>query len=143
MRGEICEGLSGLGIELDPERNVAHNAGREGLISVDTSRVAVYVIPTNEELLIARDTVRGRERRPTAFLELGVSVWAFQIPGATQFVQGDVMRFRTHCCHHHLGPCPFIDVTPKVPRSHQTAVPRWLRIRRRRRSKREDERSKP
>ena len=96
MRGEICEGLSGLGIELDPERNVAHNAGREGLISVDTSRVAVYVIPTNEELLIARDTVRGRERRPTAFLELGVSVWAFQIPGATQFVQGDVMRFRTH-----------------------------------------------
>ena len=55
VRGEICEGLSGLGIELDPERNFAHNVGREGLISVDTSRVAVYVIPTNEELLIARD----------------------------------------------------------------------------------------
>jgi len=67
VRGEICEGLSGLGIELDPERNVAHNVGREGLISVDTSRVAVYVIPTNEELLIARDTVRVVSGAPQRF----------------------------------------------------------------------------
>jgi len=67
VRGEICEGLSGLGIELDPERNVAHNAGCEGLISVDTSRVAVYVIPTNEELLIARDTVRVVSGAPQRF----------------------------------------------------------------------------
>ena len=33
-------------------------AGREGVISKDTSRLSAYVIPTNEELLIARDTVR-------------------------------------------------------------------------------------
>jgi len=34
------------------------HTGREGLISKEGSRPAVYVIPTNEELLIARDTVR-------------------------------------------------------------------------------------
>jgi acetate kinase len=58
VRAAICEGLSWLGIEVDPERNTAHTAAREGPISADSSRVAVYVIPTNEELLIARDTVR-------------------------------------------------------------------------------------
>lgn len=58
VRAVICEGLSWLGIEVDPERNAAHTAAREGPISTDESRVAVYVIPTNEELLIARDTVR-------------------------------------------------------------------------------------
>jgi acetate kinase len=58
VRGAICEGLSLLGIEVDPERNAAHTNAHEGPISTDTSRVAVYVIPTNEELLIARDTVR-------------------------------------------------------------------------------------
>jgi acetate kinase len=58
VRADICGGLAWLGIELDPERNTAHSAGLEGLISADASRVAVYVIPTNEELLIARDTVR-------------------------------------------------------------------------------------
>jgi acetate kinase len=58
VRAAICEGLSWLGIEVDPERNTAHTAAREGPIGADSSRVAVYVIPTNEELLIARDTVR-------------------------------------------------------------------------------------
>ena len=56
VRAAICEGLSWFGIELDAERNAAHTAAREGLISAESSRVAVYVIPTNEELLIARDT---------------------------------------------------------------------------------------
>jgi len=56
VRAAICQGLSWLGIELDPQRNSAHTAAREGPISADSSRVAVYVIPTNEELLIARDT---------------------------------------------------------------------------------------
>jgi len=40
------------------ELNRQHNGGREGLISKEGSRAAVYVIPTDEELLIARDTVR-------------------------------------------------------------------------------------
>ena len=56
VRGAICAGLSWLGVELDAERNAAHTAAREGRISAESSRVAVYVIPTNEELLIARDT---------------------------------------------------------------------------------------
>lgn len=58
VRARICEGLQWIGIELDEELNRKHTGGREGLISKESSRCAVYVIPTNEELLIARDTVR-------------------------------------------------------------------------------------
>jgi acetate kinase len=58
VRARICEGLQWLGLELDDARNQAHAGGREGLISKDGARLAAYVIPTDEELLIARDTVR-------------------------------------------------------------------------------------
>ena len=58
IRARICEGLGWMGIELDAARNAEHTNRREGLVSADDSRVAVYVIPTDEELLIARDTVR-------------------------------------------------------------------------------------
>lgn len=58
IRTRICDGLQWLGVELDAERNALHHGGLEGLISRDSSRLAVYVIPTDEELLIARDTVR-------------------------------------------------------------------------------------
>jgi len=58
VREKICEGLEWLGLQLDKERNAEHHGGREGLISKDDSRLAAYVIPTDEELLIARDTVR-------------------------------------------------------------------------------------
>ena len=58
VRAKICDGLSWLGLELDLERNEKMSGGREGMISTDGSRLAAYVIPTNEELLIARDTVR-------------------------------------------------------------------------------------
>ncbi|HEX8773011.1 MAG TPA: acetate kinase [Pyrinomonadaceae bacterium] len=58
IRASICEGLGWMGLELDAERNAAHTRGREGLISRDRARLAAYVIPTDEELLIARDTVR-------------------------------------------------------------------------------------
>jgi acetate kinase len=54
----ICEGLQWLGIELDAARNAALVGGGEGRISADGSRVEVWVIPTDEELLIARDTWR-------------------------------------------------------------------------------------
>jgi acetate kinase len=47
-----------MGLSLDAERNAAHTGGREGMISDDQSRLAAYVIPTDEELLIARDTAR-------------------------------------------------------------------------------------
>jgi acetate kinase len=58
IRRRICDGLQWLGIELDPARNDSHTGGREGVISAEHSRAAVYVVPTDEELLIARDTVR-------------------------------------------------------------------------------------
>ena len=55
MRASICEGLEYLGVKLDPERN--NTRGDEREISADDSAVKVYVIPTNEELMIARDTL--------------------------------------------------------------------------------------
>ena len=50
VRRAVCEGLEPLGIVLSDERNVAG----EGVISADESRVVVLVVPTNEELAIAR-----------------------------------------------------------------------------------------
>jgi acetate kinase len=58
VRARICQGLEFLGLTLDPERNAATVGGREGCISADGSRLAAWVIPTDEELLIARDTFR-------------------------------------------------------------------------------------
>jgi acetate kinase len=67
VRALICDGLQWLGLELDEERNNAHTNGREGRISRDESRLAAYVIPTDEELLIARDTVRCVRDVPQRF----------------------------------------------------------------------------
>ena len=53
-RAAICEGLEYMGIKLDPERN--NTRADEHLISTDDSKVKVFVIATNEELMIARDT---------------------------------------------------------------------------------------
>src|SRR6266480_4875011 len=53
IRSKICAGLDWMGLRLDDELNAAHVGRREGLISKDGSRLAVYVIPTDEELLIA------------------------------------------------------------------------------------------
>jgi acetate kinase len=58
IRALTCEGLDELGIQIDEARNAAI-VGKEGEISADASRVRVMVIPTNEELLIARDTFRA------------------------------------------------------------------------------------
>jgi acetate kinase len=58
VRARICAGLEWLGLELDPRRNAERIGGRAGPISADGSRLAAWVIPTDEELLIARDTVR-------------------------------------------------------------------------------------
>jgi acetate kinase len=58
IRAQACAGLAGLGILIDPERNESM-VGKEGEISTPDSRVRVMVIPTNEELLIARDTFRA------------------------------------------------------------------------------------
>jgi acetate kinase len=57
IRAQICDRLDTLGIKLDPARNEAAR-GHTGRISSDDSACQVWVIPTNEELLIARDTLR-------------------------------------------------------------------------------------
>jgi acetate kinase len=53
-RKQICSGLEFLGITIDDEKN--NTRGKEALISKDNGSVKVFVIPTNEELMIARDT---------------------------------------------------------------------------------------
>ena len=54
-REHACEGLEFLGIKIDPERNKVRGEAKK--ISADDSKVEVWVVPTNEELLIARDTL--------------------------------------------------------------------------------------
>jgi acetate kinase len=54
IRARICDGLSYLGVQLDSARNDRH----EPIISSDQSRVIVRVIPTDEDLVIARHTRR-------------------------------------------------------------------------------------
>ncbi|MCB1025471.1 MAG: acetate kinase, partial [Acidobacteria bacterium] len=58
IRELICENLRWFGVELSGEVNEIMHSGKEGIISTENSRPDIYVIPTNEELLIARDTVR-------------------------------------------------------------------------------------
>lgn len=53
-RERVCESLEFLGVKLDAEKNKVR--GKEMLISTPDSKVAVWVIPTNEELMIAQDT---------------------------------------------------------------------------------------
>ena len=55
FRRRVCENFSYLGLEFDYEANAA--AGKETLLSLPTSKVKVALIPTNEELVIARDTM--------------------------------------------------------------------------------------
>ena len=57
IRSRICSGLEWAGLKMDEERN-AKTRGTEARVSTEDSTLAAYVIPTNEELLIARDTVR-------------------------------------------------------------------------------------
>lgn len=54
-RQHICDGLEYLGISVDPELNKTR--GEEKMISKADARVKAFVIPTNEELVIARDTI--------------------------------------------------------------------------------------
>jgi acetate kinase len=67
VRASICDGLAFAGLELDKERNANCTNGCEGLISVEGSKLAAYTIPTDEELLIARDTVRSVRGAPQRY----------------------------------------------------------------------------
>jgi acetate kinase len=57
IRARICEGMQWAGLKIDATKNDATIA-REALISSNDSKLQAYAIPTDEELLIARDTVR-------------------------------------------------------------------------------------
>jgi acetate kinase len=57
IRAQICEGLEWAGLRLDRNKN-NQMVGQEGQISTNDSRLHAFVIPTDEELLIAHDTVR-------------------------------------------------------------------------------------
>ena len=54
LRSDVCAPLGFMGVEIDLEANKVR--GKEAVISTDASRVKVVVIPTDEELMIARDT---------------------------------------------------------------------------------------
>ena len=58
MREMILKGLGYLGVEVDFEYNRNCPRGEEVIISTASSRVKVFVIPTDEEMVIAKDTAR-------------------------------------------------------------------------------------
>jgi len=58
VRARILDDMEWCGITVDPAANEATIDGREGAIGAKGARMGVWVIPTNEELIIARDTVR-------------------------------------------------------------------------------------
>jgi acetate kinase len=64
VRERICKGLEWMGLTLDSKKNNAIVNGKEGEISNNDARLKAWVIPTNEELLIARDTVRTVKNVP-------------------------------------------------------------------------------
>lgn len=58
LRKAMCANLSCFGIELDEKLNKLATGGKEMMISSENSIIKVFVIPTNEELVMARDTAR-------------------------------------------------------------------------------------
>ena len=64
VRSRICRRLDSIGLVLDPGKNELMHDGETGAITTDESTLAAWVIPTNEELLIARDTYRVVENAP-------------------------------------------------------------------------------
>ena len=55
-RRAICKQLEFLGVKIDDEKNKIR--GEETEISADDSKIKVYVVPTNEELMIAKETMK-------------------------------------------------------------------------------------
>jgi acetate kinase len=56
FRGDVCEGLEGIGLEIDRNKNQERSA-QPRVISTENSKIKIMVIPTNEEYIIARDVI--------------------------------------------------------------------------------------
>jgi acetate kinase len=63
VRARICAEMEWAGLNIDSKKN-QETVGREGMISTEESKLLAYAIPTDEELLIARDTVRVIKGEP-------------------------------------------------------------------------------
>lgn len=63
VRAGVCRNMEWAGIELDPAKNESVKRGSESRISTDSSRVQIWVIPTNEEIVVARQTVEAISAR--------------------------------------------------------------------------------
>ena len=84
IRARICKGLEWAGLTIDASQN-QQTVGTEGCISTEASKLQAWVIPTNEELLIARDTVRcilGETRQVAMAWHLRQETW--HLPTAEQ-----------------------------------------------------------
>ena len=57
IREEIIKGVESLGFKMDAEKNAAH-FGKKGIVSTDDSKGKIIIMPTNEELMIAKSTVQ-------------------------------------------------------------------------------------
>ncbi|KAA3614849.1 MAG: acetate kinase [Calditrichaeota bacterium] len=64
IRERVCKGLDSIGLILDKKKNNALSGGKSGEITTKDSKLKAFVFPTNEELLIARDTFRVVENVP-------------------------------------------------------------------------------
>jgi acetate kinase len=77
IRERVSAGSRWLGVDLDPEAN-ARGAGR---ISTPTSRTAAWVIPTDEEQMIARHTLAVLEADPRRHCALGIEPAMLEVLG--------------------------------------------------------------
>ena len=55
LREMVCANLDWFGIRLDPEKNAAYQRGQEAVISTADSRAKIMIVPTNEEIVVARE----------------------------------------------------------------------------------------
>lgn len=85
LRNTICANLEQLGIALDAEKNKA-TKGSEATVSAPNSRVRILVIPTNEELVVARETKRLLETQKAADSSSRVTHHTFRGARATSVV---------------------------------------------------------
>ena len=72
-RKAICEQLEFFGVKIDDERNQVR--GEEVEISAPDSKVKVFVVPTNEELLIARETNKFIMKRGRKNENISIKLW--------------------------------------------------------------------